>query len=220
MATKPEIGGDLVRVHRAITRAISVAREYGEAYVAAGYPGEDIQKGYLTYVRCLVALLHGHHVTEDEAMFPDLCDKVPAAPCETLMAQHGAMVPVLDEIEAAITDAVSSKPEQALVALCRALARINEMWQTHIELEETHFGPDAIGAFLNMEERQHAGRMTSKHAAKHQHPFALMLPFLLYNMEPEDRDVMSQLIPRVAILLFVAWNPRWKVMAPFLLADD
>ena len=69
---KPEIGGDLVRVHRAITRAVTVAREYGEGYAADGYPDADTQKGYLTYVRCLVALLHGHHSTEDETMFPDL----------------------------------------------------------------------------------------------------------------------------------------------------
>ena len=66
----PEIGGDLVRVHRAVTRAVGVAQEQGAAYVAAGLPDADTEEGYLTYVRCLVLLLHGHHTTEDKSMFP------------------------------------------------------------------------------------------------------------------------------------------------------
>jgi hypothetical protein len=184
------------------------------AQEAAGQVDSDTREGYLTYMRCLVALLHAHHTTEDEAMFPDLRDKLPDAPYETLMAQHRAMVPVLDEIEAAVTGGTFPGPD-----LDGALARIGEMWRTHIALEEAHFGPDAIGAFLTMEERERAGRATSNHAAKHQRPLALMLPFLLYNMSPEDRAVMRRLMPGVVTLLLVLWKPRWKVMAPFLLLD-
>ncbi|MBN1582808.1 MAG: hemerythrin domain-containing protein [Anaerolineae bacterium] len=216
---KPEIGGDLVRVHRAITRAVGVALEHGEAYAATGFPDADTRKGYLTFVRCLVAFLHGHHTTEDEAMFPSLRSQVPGAPYETLMAQHGAMMPVLHEIEAELAGAASSKPDQALGALWRALVRIDELWRAHMALEESHFGPGAIGAFLSMEERERVGRAISSQAAKHQRPFALMLPFFLYNMSPEDRAVMSQAMPGIAIFLFVKLIQKWTVMAPFLLVD-
>ena len=217
---KPEIGGDLVRVHRAITRAVGVAQEQGAAYAAAGYPDAETKEGYLTYVRCLVLLLHGHHTTEDESMFSLLRDKVPDAPYEALVAQHRAMLPILDEIEAARAQAASPEPARGLTALVRALARIGQLWDTHIGLEEAHFGPEAIGAFLTMEERRRLGGVVSRNAATHQRPFSLMLPFFLYNMSPQDRAVMAQMIPGVANLLLALWRPRWRVMAPFLLLDD
>ena len=214
---KQEIGGDLVRVHRAITRAVGVAREHGTAYLAAGYPDAGTRDGYLTYVRCLACLLHAHHTTEDERMFPHLRPMLPDAPYDALMAQHGAMVPVLDEIEAAV--AVSSDPDRALNALSGALARIDELWRIHIALEEAHFGPDGVGAALTMAERKRAGRATRNHAVQHQRPFILMLAFILYNMSPGDRAVMSQPVPGLIHLLLLAWKPAWRAIAPFLLVD-
>jgi hypothetical protein len=152
-------------------------------------------------------------------MFPDLCDRLPQAPCEALMAQHRAMEPVLSEIEAAVTEAASSNPEQTLSALGPALKHIDTLWRTHIELEEAHFGPDALGNSLTMEERKRSGRVASNHAAKHQRPLALMLPFLLYNMAPEDRAVMSKLMPPIVPLALWLWKSKWRVMASFLLVD-
>jgi hypothetical protein len=215
---EPELGGDLLRVHRAITRALGVAREHGEAFGGAGHPDAGTWQGYLIYVRCLAALLHAHHTTEDEAVFPDLCDRLPQAPCDALMAQHRAMEPVLGEIEAALTGAPSAGPERTLEVLLPALARLDDLWQTHIALEEAHFGPQALGRTLTMAERRRAGRATSRHAARHQRPFALMLPFLLYNMVPEDRAVMLQLMPPIVPLLLGLFKPRWRALAPFLLA--
>ena len=217
---KPEIGGDLVRVHRAITRAVGVAQEQGAAYAPAGYPNAGTEEGYLTYVRCLVILLHGHHTTEDESMFSLLRDKLPQAPYDALRAQHRTMLPILDEIEAARVEAVSPAPSRGLKALVRALARIGDLWEAHIALEEAHFGPEAIGAYLTMAERRRMGGTVSRNAATHQRPFSLMLAFFLYNMVPEDRAVMAQMIPGVANLLLALWKPRWRVMAPFLLLED
>jgi hypothetical protein len=217
---KPELGGDLVRVHRAITRATQVAHEHAAQYVRAGFFGDgDTQAGYLTYVRCLSTLLHGHHLTEDEAMFPHLRPMLPEAPYGVLAAQHEAMGPVLTKVDDALQGAASSEPGQALSVLCQALARLDEMWAEHISLEEAHFGPDALDGALTMEQRVRAGRVASNHATKHQRPYALMLPFLLYNISPVDRAVMSQMIP-VAGLLLGMWKSKWQVMIPFLLRVD
>jgi hypothetical protein len=221
---KPELAGDLVRVHRAVTRAVGVAQEAGAAYAAAGYPDDEMKAGYLTYVRCLALLLHGHHTTEDESMFPLLRDKIPDAPYDALTAQHSAMMPILDEIDgarkSARDEALSPEPGRGLTALVRALARIDALWRTHIALEEAHFGPEAIGAFLTMEERRRLGGVVSRNAATHQRPFSLMLAFFLYNMSPQDRAVMVQMIPGIANLLLKLWRSRWRSMAPFLLLDD
>jgi hypothetical protein len=219
MVLKPEVGGDLIRVHRAVTRAIGVAQERGGAYLGTGYPDAGIQKGYLTYVQCLVRFLHGHHTTEDEAMFPSLRVKIPDAPYDALMAQHRAMLPVLDEIQAAIKDIAGSAPDRPSSALVEVLTRLGGLWQTHIQLEEANFGPDAIGAFLSVEERRRVGKIASDHGARHQSPITLMLPFFLYNMQPEDRAVMAQAMPPVVPLLLVLFKPWWKVMIPFLLPN-
>ena len=198
---QPEIGGDLVRVHHAISRAVDVAQNHAAVYAAQGYPDSQTLKGYLTYVKCLVRLLHAHHVTEDKAMFPHLREKLPEAPIQILTAQHHDMGPVLDDINDALT-------------------RIGDMWRDHIKVEEAAFGPDAIEVFLTMEERKRAGRITANHSARHQFPLSLMIPFLLYNMSPDDRNVMIQLMPPFIPPMLVLWKPRWRIMAPFLLADS
>jgi len=218
-APRPEIGGDLIRVHRAITRALDVAHKYAARYAAIGYPDTKTLKGYLTYVRCLVRLLHSHHITEDKAMFPHLRDKLPNAPYDLLMAQHHEMDPVLEEIKGVLSHTRSAQPIQTMDTLDDALARISEMWRNHIDVEEAHFGPDAIEPFLTIEERKRAGEVTANHSARHQFPLSLMLPFLLYNMSVEDREVMVQLMPGIISLMLAIWKPRWNIMAPFLLAD-
>jgi hemerythrin-like domain-containing protein len=217
---KPELGGDLVRVHRAITRAVETAHHHAAIYAEAGSFGNaDIREGYLTYVRCMSSLLHGHHLTEDEAMFPHLRPMLPDAPYEALTAQHEAMGPILAEIDGALEDATSLTPGQALSGLRPGLARLRELWQEHITIEEAHLGPDALDGALTTEQRVRAGRVASNHATKHQHPYALMLAFLLFNLSPHDRAVMSQMIPAVRLLL-ATWKPKWKVMIPFLLRVD
>ena len=189
-----------------------MAHKHAALYAVDGYPSTQILKGYLTYVRCLAKLLHAHHVTEDKAMFPHLRDKLPDAPIQVLTAQHHEMDPVLKEIKNVLHDTCMDTLEDAL-------ARIGEMWSQHIEVEEAAFGPDAIEPYLTMEERRRAGRITVNHSARHQFPLSLMLPFLLYNLPIQDRDVMIQLMPPFIPPMLVVWKPRWVKMAPFLLVD-
>ena len=216
---QPEIGGDLVRVHRAISRALEISKEFGTLYTAQGYPDTDTQNGYLIYVRCLVKLLHAHHVTEDKGMFPYLRDKLPDAPYDILMEQHNEMVPLLDKIKTLLSRARSSQPTETLNTLQSALTHTSDVWHTHIILEEAHFGPDAVVTVLSAAERRKAAKITANHSARHQFPLSLMLPFLLYNMPSEDREIMIQLMPGFISPMLAVWKPRWKIMIPFLLAD-
>jgi len=238
---QPELGGDLVRVHRAITRALAVAQDRGRAALAAGDLQAETREGYLTFVRCLTILLHGHHLTEDEAMFPSLRPRLPDAPYEALMGQHRAMGPPLDDVERMVKTLSPGKARKALSRLVSGtgqldgqlvhriedsallselvsgLEQLDELWQTHIELEEAYFGPAAIAQVMTMEERERAGRATGRHAARHQRPFSLLLPFFMYNMVPADRAVMAQTIPGIAFFLMRVFRRRWQAMTPFLL---
>jgi hemerythrin-like domain-containing protein len=216
---QPEIGGDLIRVHHAITRAINVAHTHAARYTTIGYPDRQTLKGYLMYVKCLVRLLHAHHVTEDKAMFPHLRDRLPEVPIQVLTAQHHQMDPILKEIKSLLNNTKPAQPTPTMDILEDALYRIKVLWNNHIQVEEAAFGPEAISPYLTMAERRRAGRITANHSALHQFPLSLMVPFLLYNMSQEDRQIMIQLIPPFIQLLLVVWKPRWKIMASFLLTD-
>jgi hemerythrin-like domain-containing protein len=216
---QPEIGGDLIRVHGAITRAVGVAKSETARFIADGFPDNQILKGYLTYVRCLVKLLHAHHVTEDKGMFPYLRPKIPNAPYEELMKQHSAMGPLIHDIQANLRTMKTGNPTQPLQHILDALQRTSALWQEHIHLEEAHFGLDALDSVLSMQERRKAGRITASQSARHQFPLSLMVPFLLYNMPPADREIMVQLMPPFIPPLLTLWKPQWRIMTPFLLPD-
>jgi hypothetical protein len=216
---QPELGGDLLRVHRAISRALHVARAHAEGWLTTERLETGTKEGYLTYVRCLVTLMHGHHVTEDQAMFPLLQPTLPDAPYETLMAQHNAMVPILDELKGPLKRADADLFTDDLDTLVSALTPLGTLWQTHIALEEAGFGPDALAKAMSMEERRRLGKRVASNAAFHQRPFWLMAPFLLYNMAPADRAVMTKAIPGVALWVMRTFQGVWNKMTPFLLAD-
>jgi hemerythrin-like domain-containing protein len=120
---QPEIGGDLIRVHRALSRAVEVAQTYAARIAAVGYPDNQILKGYLTYVRCLVRLLHAHHVTEDKAMFPHLQHKLPDPPIQLLTAQHHQMDPILKEIKGILSQSKYAQSTAIMETLEDALTR-------------------------------------------------------------------------------------------------
>ena len=152
-------------------------------------------------------------------MFPHLRDRLPEAPIQVLTAQHHQIDPILKEIKVLLNKTKPAQPIHTMDRLEDALYRIKMLWSDHIEVEEAAFGPEAIEPFLTMEERRRAGRITANHSARHQFPLSLLLPFLLYNMPQEDRDVMIQLMPPFIPPMLAVWKPGWKIMAPFLLPD-
>lgn len=69
---KPNSGRDLVRIHRIATRGLDVSIENGRSFTRDGYPDSDTREGYVNYVQALVSVLHGHHLAEDDLVFPYL----------------------------------------------------------------------------------------------------------------------------------------------------
>ena len=95
-SVQPNSGEDLIRIHKAITRGISVSIRNSQG----GGPQTDLRLGYLTYVRALTLVMQGHHSGEDAVAFPFWKAKNPAAPVEQLMDEHHRMVSQLERIEA------------------------------------------------------------------------------------------------------------------------
>jgi hemerythrin-like domain-containing protein len=217
---KPNVGADLARIHRVITRGLNVSIERSQSFAQEGYPDEAAREGFVSYVRAFVSVLHSHHLTEDDVAFPYFRAIMPDVPYDSLTAEHQKMVVVLDEIEAAIGEvAADEQVGESLNDLNRALTKIAELWHPHIQKEEAHLRPEEVGVLIDLEEQIRLAKVFAEHSQEHSGPDYLVVPFLLYNLSVEDRAVMSQAMPPVVTqqLVPVVWKEKWEPMSPFLL---
>ncbi len=217
---KPNVANDLIRIHKIITRGLEVAMEQGRSFAQNGYPDQATRDGFVCYVQALASMTHGHHLTEDEVAHPYFRDKLLEMPYDVLTSEHQAMVPILEEIQAAI-ERVASEAESgdALGVLNRALARLADLWYPHFQKEEKHFTPEKVGALIDVDEQIRLAQQFAQHSQQHAGPDYLVVPFMLYNLEPADRAALSKAMPPVVTeqLVPVVWKEKWAAMKPFLL---
>jgi len=210
----------LVRIHLVITRAVDVARRCSRAYANGDEPADSpAAAGLADYLQALVSVLHAHHLGEDEISFPALRDRFPGAPWERLAEEHRAVVPVLAEIEGALAG-IRQGPVAAFERLTVTLDRLAALWDPHHRREEEHFSTSALAPLVPQAEQVDLAARMSAHAKEHVGPDYLVLPFLLYNLEGEERRAMSALFPPIVTeqLVPVVWQGQWSAMKPFLLA--
>ena len=186
---KPNIGLDLQRIHRVITRGLAIALENCQVF-EGGFPDNTTREGFWKYCQGLEANAHGHHVSEDDLFFPYLRDRLPDTDFDEMVTEHQEMHEILAEMRAA-------REAGALTDMQRALAKMADLWHPHIEMAQKAAG----------------------HSQEHAQPGPLAVPFLLYNLEGDDRahflavmppEVTQQLVP-------VVWKDIWAPMKPFLL---
>jgi hemerythrin-like domain-containing protein len=217
----PNVALELFRIHAVITRGISVATEKSHVFAQEGCPDASTREGLIRYARSLVSVVHAHHLTENELVFPYFRAKLPDAPYDLLMAQHQELVHVLDQIKAEIED-MAANPQVAasLSKLNEALRRTAEIWHPHIGIEQKHFAPDTVGPLLAPEEHTRLSGLFAEHGRTHTGPDYLVVPFLLYNLPPDERAMFARAMPFIVTRLLVplVWKKRWAPMKPFLLS--
>jgi len=208
-------GTDLIRVHKVITRAITVSNWYSRA----SGPKPELREGFQSYERALVIFLNSHHLAEDDIAFPFIEKKEPHASFTQLRDDHRQIELLLKEISAWIDKGGVAWEAGSLVELNKTIKKLEILWYRHIDLEEKHIGPEAIEQALTPEENIQLGNQIGAHAAQHALPAELVVPFMLFNMPAEDRAVMAQTLPPVVVqqLIPFAWKPVWAPMQPFLL---
>jgi hemerythrin-like domain-containing protein len=220
-ANAPNVALDLLRIHSIITRALSVTSEKSQRFAQEGFPDASTKEGFLCYARSFVSVLHGHHLTENELAFPYFREILPDAPYDLLIAQHQELLRVLDEIKAAIEEVSADRQAAAsLNKLNQALRRVADLWHRHIGIEQDHFTVARLAALINREEHIRLGRLFVEHSQKHTGPGYLVVPFLLYNLAPEERAILARNMPFLLkrLLVPVVWRARWASMRPFLLS--
>jgi hemerythrin-like domain-containing protein len=217
----PNVAVDLLRIHSIITRGLNVATEKSQRFAQEGFPDTSTGEGFICYARSLASVLDAHHLTEEELVFPDMQGMLPDVPYDLLKAQHREITSVLGEIQAAIEE-VAADPSVAapLTKLHEALKRLGDLWHAHIGIEQDHFTVDKIATLIGPEEQVRLIRRYAEHGQKHAGPDYLVVPFLLYNLPPEERAIFARALPAIVTQQLVPgpWKEKWQPMLPFLLS--
>ena len=213
------IAASFLNIHQIITRGLRVSVESVQGAILHGFQDETSREGLFKYIQALSSILHAHHLTEDEIAFPYFRDIMPEAPFDTLIRWHQEMVGMLDEIKVAVEACEMNGPLVSnLKQLGQALEQLEESWLPHIQLETEEFIARA-DALIPVEEQLRLTRLFAEHGQKLSVPPYLTVPFLLYNLSPEDRRVFSQGMPDELLqnLVPIVWKPQWESMKPYLL---
>jgi hypothetical protein len=218
-SSSPSFAQDLLRIHRVVSRGLYVSVTNGVDFVQAGFPDPGTHLGYAAYTQSLAMVLDAHHLGEDEIAFPSLREKITAAPYERLIRSHQDIVVLLDSVQKAIPLVAGRGGQADLAELVHLLRKVADIWRPHIQTEEFYFSEEALAAAVSPEEQERISSAMAKHGQEHAAPSALALPFLLFNLEGEDRAAMAASLPAVVLeqLIPKGWKEQWAPMKPFLL---
>jgi hypothetical protein len=208
----PNIGADLQRIHRAVSRGLDVALKSCGEFKAGGFPDASTAEGFWKCCIALEGLAHAHHMTEDEVYFPFLRERLPEVDFDALAAQHEEMTSILAEMKAAGEAA-------SLADMGSALIELAELWHPHIEEEETTMTLEAAARVATVPETIDLAQKAAALSQEHAQPAPLVIPYLLYNSEKNDRAFYMTAMPEQVTqhLVPVAWKDEWAPMKPFLL---
>lgn len=218
LGSLPSLAGDLIRIHKAITRGLTVAATRGAEFIRDGFPDPRIQQGFALYVQTLTAVVSAHHLGEDEVAFPALKQKLPATPFGRLSADHVIIETGLERIKTALPDLAGTNNAAALVKTVESIKGILAVWTLHIKIEQTAFSAEAIAGAMTPEEQAAISMDFGKHAQEHVGAPFFALPFVLFNLTPADRAEMLGMMPKPVVDLIPGeWKDKWSPMKPFLL---
>ncbi len=218
---EPNIGVELLRIHSIITRGLKISTENAQVFRDRGFPDKTTKEGYLNYINSFVAVLNAHHLTEDDLAFPYLKEKFPEAPYELLKTQHQNVVLVLNQVKAVIEPLTTeTKTGDSLNLLSESLKEIAALWYPHIQIEEDHFTVEKMKIRIPLVDHVKMGKLFMEHSQQYATPDYLVVPFLIYNLDPAERITFIGHLPPVVTqqLIPTVWKAKWEPMKPFLLS--
>jgi len=168
---KPDAAAEIRRIHAMITQALDESLERSEHFAQAGFPDAETRQALVGYVGCFGGMLHAHHLSEDEFVFPYFRERMSDAPFDDLMAQHRKMEPLLKDIQAACgTLSGDGEGSEATWALYSTLDRLSVLWYPHIELEEVQFTREGLDVLWNAQEEAQFVKGIEKYMQQHVNP--------------------------------------------------
>jgi hypothetical protein len=210
----------MLLTHSIISRALEVSIEHISQYTDNFNTKESFFTGFLNYVESFSTVLSVHHHLETDEIFPYFKKIIPEAPYELLNEQHKVMENNLKEIKCILSN-LREKDKDIIYfrQLEAALSLISENWYPHIKIESIHFSPVKLENLINTDDMSYLHQKLNKYNMDHWKPDYLIVPFILYNLNPNVREIWAQELPKIFTekLIPHTWKPKWESMKPFLL---
>ena len=210
---------DLVRIHKVITRSLDVGLKSGRQYLSKGLPQPPELAGYASYLYSLGAVLKGHHTSEDEVAFPAFRRVIPLAPIDRLTRDHQSIEALLTPLPETISGLSGNATPKNIEPIIGIMENISSVWHPHIQVEEEYFSEQVLNAVMLPDEQRRLSEETSKHSQEFSNPPYWVVPFVLFNLEVEERNKMAAVLPPTIVdeLVPKVWKEQWAPMKPFLL---
>lgn len=204
-------------IHKVISRSINTSVENIRIFIDSGFPDEQTRQGFFNFIRLTGLMLDTHHLTEDDIGFPYFEKELPDTHFEWLHEDHDLitgflkeLTPILDRVEKTDPNRENLKDIEAV------LLKIEDRWNQHIGLEEEEF-INIIDSLAPYEKRVKLIAQFFDYNDGLLQPYHLSLPFMLYNLDKEDRVRWSEgyseeLLEKVET---DAWKKKWGSMKPF-----
>jgi hemerythrin-like domain-containing protein len=211
--TSPLVGG-LLRIHKIITRGLTISIRKCDEYIGKNSTPSGEATGFTMYVSALRRVIHSHHLSEDEIVFPYFKDRI-EAPYDRLMNDHNVIAGLLAKMEECLAGISSDR----VAKLREVLDELYNLWKPHIKIEEENFTSEKVWTVVGIKEQESLSEKLGEHGRKNSGPGPLTLPFLFYNLENKERDAFMSDIPWIVkkILVPIVWRKQWKPMDPFFL---
>jgi hemerythrin-like domain-containing protein len=208
--TQPIEVRDMRIVHLAFRSAYAEAARL----VRAGpMPSPDRVQFLADHVDLGIALLHGHHESEDELLYPKLLERVPEQVTSTqeVAKEHLAVGSALDDTSTACASWRRNPSAETGEALAASLDNLNSVLQPHLDDEEQKVVPLAA-VTLTQEEWDAVGHRSVGEIPRNKRGVAFGM--VLENLNETDRAYMKKGLPApVRILSGMLIDRPWRKYA-------
>jgi hemerythrin-like domain-containing protein len=189
---------DMAIVHRTFRNAF---QESAQLVRANPTPSPARVTFLADHVDFSISMLHRHHESEDELLFPLLVSRVPeqATNTEQVQREHELVATAIDNVTAASTAWRGRPSTETGETLASALDHLNQTLQTHLDDEERDIVPLAA-VTLTQAEWDAVGEHSRAGIPRNKMPLAFGL--LTEPLDEADRAFMKSHLPTPIRLLY------------------
>ena len=203
-------------IHKVLSRPLDVGISHLDRCLSSNKIDIENHAGFKDYINSLVTVFFGHHHGEDEIMFPAFEKKIKDADFSKLKKQHKELHSLADKIKDKVNIDVPTINNYREIR--ELLKETKDLWVEHSDEEEKTVELD-IEPVLSSKEQIEIGEKVGEHGRSMSKPATLVLPFIIYNLEGNDREEFTSRMPWILkkFIVPVIWKKKWQKMKPFLL---
>jgi hemerythrin-like domain-containing protein len=163
------------------------------------------------------AILHHHHQTEDESVFPALVAVRPElrSTIDTLEDEHVELGPNIDAVEAAVAAFVPRPDGVTQAAVHEAVVGLRDWFFPHLDVEDEKVLP-AIAESIPQKQWDRLDKAALKSIPRKYLPSAVAaLDEVIQSLPEQERPAPPP--PPIRIMLSLSWRKQWMArVRPFL----